>query len=123
MTNHLKNAQLELQAAFDLGEIPPHDTLDRALWRARFILSTSLYDEFEIEPEQAIGDLIADLYHLCDNLDLDLDNAIDRGFRSYSEELAEWQEHARILAEADAADANTRERNLAESSRATSGEW
>lgn len=89
MTDHLRNAKLELQAAWDLGEVPPTDTLDIALWRATFIADV-FYDEREIEPEQNLADILTDLLHYAQANRLSLDMALLRAERMAAQEREEW---------------------------------
>jgi hypothetical protein len=88
---HIGNARLELEAAFNLGEIPPSDTLARALWRGRFMAAT-LYDEFDNEPQTALSDMVADLMHLAASEGVDFDDVLTDARWTRNEELKEWRE-------------------------------
>ncbi len=45
--------------------------------------------EQDCEPQSALRDLLTDLRHLADDLDLDLHAAIDGSYKAYLEERAE----------------------------------
>lgn len=93
--NHLASAMQELEAAHDLGEVPPHDTLDRALWRVRFTLA-ALYDEAddEADPGMPVRDLFTDLVHYCVVEGIILENELAGALDMASQEASEWAERA-----------------------------
>jgi hypothetical protein len=88
---HIRNAQLELEAAFDLGEVPPFDTLDRSMWRARFSLAT-LYTIEDIDDgkETALSDLLTDLLHYAIVEGVSFDRALSRAEHMQVQELNDW---------------------------------
>jgi hypothetical protein len=78
------------EAFMQLGPMPPHDTMARALWRARFI-ATTFYDEADIEPLQNLGDILTDLVHYADHMGLNIHAALDKAYWMVDEERKDWQ--------------------------------
>jgi hypothetical protein len=68
---------------------PPTDTMERALWRMETILA-GFYDERQIEPEQCLGDLMTDIMHWCNENQVDLMAAAERGAWMVTQERADW---------------------------------
>lgn len=89
--SHIENAKREMQAAFDLGEVPPSDTMERALWRADFAIDL-MYDRSP-DPDdidQPLRDLLTDLVHWANKNDVDIDTALDNAKWMVGEELKDW---------------------------------
>ena len=93
---HIANALQELKAAHDLGEDPPYDTTDAALWRVRFTLR-AFYDapaEPDPDPEELddtpLGDLLIDLVHYANHHDLNIYGLLESAEARADVEVAEW---------------------------------
>lgn len=66
-----------------------HDNLRRArhAWNALTTYTDDVYGHPGSEPtRQAVSDLLGDLLHLCDALDVDFDTALDKGRSNYEPE-------------------------------------
>lgn len=89
VTNHIENAKLEVRAAFESGEVPPHDTRERALWRADFAIDL-MYDRSPYEVDQPLRDILTDLLHWAGANNVDFDHAVERAKWMRDQELEEW---------------------------------
>lgn len=87
--SHLTYAKDEIQAAFDLGEVPPSDTLERATFRVDFTIDT-MYDREPDDNEQPLADMLTDLIHWADVNGVNWRAALGRANRMVEQERAEW---------------------------------
>jgi hypothetical protein len=82
-----------IHVALDSTDVPPQDTLDRALWRVRFVLAT-LYDATPAtETEQddtPLKDLLTDLVHYARLIDTDMTDLLDRAEWMAVQDRKDW---------------------------------
>lgn len=88
---HMDDALRHLQAAFDLGEIPPTDSLDIALTRVSFCLA-ALYDpaDDEEDPGQPLRDFLTDATHYAHAHGLDIEAELESAVNMARQERMEW---------------------------------
>jgi hypothetical protein len=92
---HIANALQELEAAHTLGEDPPYDTLDHALWRVRFILRAFYDAPADQDPDDEVDDtplkdLLTDLVHYAESIDVDIEDVLERAKWMATEDLKDW---------------------------------
>ena len=63
----------------------------RAEWASRalkeYALNVSSLNDFELEPETTVSDLLADIRHFCDSKEIDFDDALAQAKRHYGAEM------------------------------------
>lgn len=75
----------------------PVTNRDRAIWALGAVEVFAEETGLDLECDgldTAISDLLADMYHLCKQNDLDLDDLLERGRWHFIEELAEEKEES-----------------------------